>query len=1060
MLRKEDARHLLGHGMFIADIRMPGIQDVAFVRSDMAHAIVRRVLPPPGTTGKVFTLVDIGPLNILEAGPELAAHRHSPYPALADERVRYVGQPIVACLQPTRAQAEDLADLVEVELEALPAVVDAVAAMKPGSPKVFENWPDNAYIASAVNEGDPATLAAAPVRLRRQLRMNRQATVSLECRGVLAYWDHRNNELVVHLSTQGGHVVRIGLAQALGLPEHKVRVIAPDVGGGFGGKNRIMPEDIAVAAIALKTGLPVRWIEDRREHLLASVHCRDHFYDLTISATTDGTLLGVEGDVFIDAGAYSLWPTGSFMEASMASRNLTGPYRIRHLALKTTTVATNKAPMGPYRGVARPGACFAIERLVDEVARELGREPFDLRRQNIVTAAELPYDTAAGMRLDTGDYVTALDTARDMVDLPALRTRQANGEADGRVIGVGFAFYTEQSGHGITEWVKRKSRVAPGYESANARMQPDGSVIIHVGTQNHGQGHETTFAQIAAHELSIDPAMISIRYGDTAVGPFGFGTFGSRSIVFGGGAVAKSCRMIREKIQKIGAHLLQADVASTQVKDGAVHGPNGSVPFAEIAYAANVRQEHLPAGMEPLLDFTGTYEPTETGGVFAYGAHAVVVAVEPDTGVVEILDYAVAEDCGTMINPMIVDGQVQGGIAQGIGTALYEEIPYDEIGQPLATTFGDYMMPCAPEIPAVRLAHLVHPALATEYGIKGLGEGGAIAPPAAIANAVSDAFRGIGASFNETPLTPRRVSEAVDRARRAKSRSSGRGPDRRRSEPHRMKPAPFEYVRPKSVAEASVALGRRGATTAAIAGGQSLIPMLGLRVALVDLLVDLSRLDDLKVVTETPDSVWLGALTTHAMIEDGKTPDIFNGLMRRVAGQISYRAVRNHGTLGGSVALADPAADWPACLLALDASVRVVGRNGVRMERIADFTQDAYATTLVTGDVIMGFDVPAPAKPFRWGFAKVARKSGAFAHSIAIATSQGKDGPVGVVLGAAGPRPRAMTATQLAVQTGSEEQVRAAIAADLDTHFAGLDAYQKRMHTANVLRAVRDMRAQ
>jgi carbon-monoxide dehydrogenase medium subunit len=277
-----------------------------------------------------------------------------------------------------------------------------------------------------------------------------------------------------------------------------------------------------------------------------------------------------------------------------------------------------------------------------------------------------------------------------------------------------------------------------------------------------------------------------------------------------------------------------------------------------------------------------------------------------------------------------------------------------------------------------------------------------------------------------------------------------------------MKSAPFEYVRPKSVAEASVALGRRGATTAAIAGGQSLIPMLGLRVALVDLLVDLSRLDDLKVVAESPDSVWLGALTTHAMIEDGKTPDIFNGLMRRVAGQISYRAVRNHGTLGGSVALADPAADWPACLVALDASVRVVGRNGVRMERVTDFLQDAYATTLVTGDVIMGFDVPAPAKPFRWGFAKVARKSGTYASSIAIATSLGKDGPVGVVLGAAGPRPRAMTATaaQLTEPVGSEEQVRAAIEADLDTHFGGLDAYQKRMHTANVLRAVRDMRAQ
>jgi carbon-monoxide dehydrogenase large subunit len=765
LLRKEDARHLNGVAMFIADMRMPGLQDVAFVRSPMAHARVRHIGKPDGDAGRVFTLADIGPLAILEAGPELAAHRHSPYPALADTHVRHAGQAIAACVASTRAEAEDLADCVAVDLEELPAVVDCVAAMRPGSPRVFEAWPDNAYITSTVSEGDPASLAGAPVRLHRQLKMNRQATVSLECRGVLACWDHRNDELVVHLSTQGAHVMRIGLAQALRLPENKVRVIAPDVGGGFGGKNRIMPEEIAVAALARKLGHPVRWIEDRREHLIASVHAREHFYDLTIAADRDGTLLGIEGAVYIDAGAYSLWPTGAFMEASMASRNLTGPYRIRHLKIDTVTVATNKAPMGPYRGVARPGACFAIERLVDEVARELGREPIDLRRQNIVTAAELPYRTAAGMTLDTGDYVAALDTACGMIDLPAIRARQSRGEPDGRVVGVGFAFYTEQSGHGQVEWAKRKSRVVPGYESANVRMLPDGSVILHVGVQNHGQGHETTLAQIAAHELRIDPACISVRYGDTATTPFGFGTFASRSIVFAGGAVARASRALREKMQRIGAHLLQAEVGATRVEAGAVHGPAGHVAFAEIARAANIRQEMLPVGMDPLLDITATYEPTETGGVFAYGAHAVVVAVEPETGAVELLDYAVAEDCGAMINPMIVDGQVQGGIAQGIGTALYEEIPYDENGQPLATTFADYMVPCAPEIPKVRLAHIVTPALATEYGVKGLGEGGAIAPPAVIANAVADAFRAIGAQFNETPLTLRRVSDAVARAR-------------------------------------------------------------------------------------------------------------------------------------------------------------------------------------------------------------------------------------------------------------------------------------------------------
>ena len=751
--------------MFIADLQVPGVQDVAFVRSQMAHAKVRSVIKPAQSGTRVFTLADIAPVNILEAGPELSAHHHSPYPPLADARVRYVGQTIAACVMPTRAQAEDLADEVRVELEELPAVVDVVAAMRADSPRVFDEWPSNAYISTSVVEGNPEALAAAPIRLHCRLRLNRQATVPLEGRGVLAYWDHRLDELVVYLSTQGGQVKRLALSRMLNIPEHKVRVIAPDVGGGFGGKNRIMPEDVAIVALALKVGRPVRWIEDRREHLLASPHARDHTYDLTICAERDGTLIGIEGDIYIDAGAYALWPTGAFQEASMASRNLTGPYRMRHLKLNAHTVATNKAPMGPYRGVARPGATFALERLVDEVARELGREPFDLRRQNIVTSAELPYKTAAGMKLDTGDYLAALDIARDKINLPAIRKRQAQGEPDGRKIGIGFAFYTEQSGHGIVEFAKRKFRVIPGYESANARMLPDGSVIIYVGVQNHGQGHETTLAQIAAHELGIDPGQISVRYGDTAVGPYGFGTFASRSIVFAGGAVGKASRAIAEKIRRIGAHLLQADVAATRIEGGMVHGPSSKLSIAEIAFAANARPDQLPAGMDPLLDSTATYEPADSGGVFAYGTHAALVAVDPNTGDIELLDYVVSEDCGTMINPMIVDGQVVGGIVQGIGTALYEEIPYDERGQPLVSSLADYTIPCAAEIPTIRVEHLVTPALTTEYGVKGLGEGGAIAPPAAIANAVGDAFRDIRANFNETPLTPRRVTRELARAR-------------------------------------------------------------------------------------------------------------------------------------------------------------------------------------------------------------------------------------------------------------------------------------------------------
>ena len=750
--------------MFVADVRLPGLQDIAFVRSGVAHGRLLSVNKPADDRERVFTIDDFDDLNVLEAGPELEAFRQSPYPALASGKVRYVGQAIAACVATTRARAEDLAERVEVEIDELPAVVDAVAAMQPGSPRLFENWADNAFIARTISAGDLNLFSASPMRLKRRFRMNRHATVSLETRGVVAHWDARLEELVVHLSTQGGHVMRLGLARALGLPENQVRVIAPDVGGGFGGKNRLLPEEIAVCAIALKVGHPVRWIEDRREHLLASVHCRDHHYDLTVCFEPDGTLLGIEGDVHIDAGAYALWPTGSFMEASMAAGNLPGPYRMKALRVNTFTVATNKAPMGPYRGVARPGACFAIERMVDEVAQHLGIEPYEMRKRNLVKRTEMPYVTVAGLKLDTGDYHDSLDTAAKMIDISAIRRRQKERKPGEPRVGIGFAVYTEQSGHGVVEWSKRKSRVVPGYESANVRMLPDGSVNISVGVQNHGQGHETTLAQIAAHELGIDPSQIRIRYGDTATTPFGFGTFASRSIVFAGGAVGVTSRRLAEKIRLIGAHLLQAAPESVRIENGAVLSDSGSVGFGEIARAANIRQEMLPEGMEPLLEFTGTYEPKESAGVFSYGTHAVVVEVDEATGGVKILDYAVSEDCGTMINPMIVDGQVQGGISQGIGTGLYEEIPFNADGQPLATTFGEYMMPCATEIPTVRIAHSVTPALVTEYGVKGVGEGGAIAPPAALANAVADAFRDCKASFNETPLTPRRVWEAAQAA--------------------------------------------------------------------------------------------------------------------------------------------------------------------------------------------------------------------------------------------------------------------------------------------------------
>ena len=764
VLRREDERFLLGKGQYVADIRMPGMEDACFVRSPMGHGVLRDVRKPEEGKGQVYSAADLGPFYDLPAGPDIPGYRNVHYPPLATQRVLFVGQPVAICVAPTRGEAEDIAGLVDLDIEELPAVVDTVTAMAPDSPRVHEGWPDNAYIVSGAKGGDVDAVTGGSIRITRKLRMNRQSVVPLEGRSVLAYWDHRLDELVVYLSTQGAHVMRLGLAQSLGLSEHKVHVIAPDVGGGFGGKNRLTPEEIAVCALALKRGNPVRWIEDRREHLMAAPQAREHVYDLTLHANAEGRLLALEGDVYVDGGAYPLWPTGAFAEASMAVRNLTGAYRIPNIRLRNFTVATNKPPMGPYRGVARPGACFAIERMVDEMARELRMEPVELRRRNLVTAPEMPYVTAAGMKLDTGDYPAALEEAVRSVGLGELRRRQAQGEPDGRRIGVGFAIYTEQSGHGLKEWARRGARVMPSYETCTVRMLPDGSVQLLVGIQSHGQGLETSLAQIAAHELRMDPARIAVRHGDTAVSPFGFGTFASRSTVFAGGAVARTCRILAEKLRRIGAHLLQADPSAVRLEGGAVHGSGNAVPYSEIGRAAHVRQEMMPMGIDPVLEATATYEPEDSAGTFSYSAHAAVIAVDPRTGTTELLDYVVAEDCGTMINPMIVDGQVTGGVIQGIGTALLEEVPYDETGQPLATTFADYHMPCASEMPNVRISHFVTPSEITEYGVKGMGEGGAIAPPAAIANALGDAFRDVGAQFNETPCTPRRVVQALDRA--------------------------------------------------------------------------------------------------------------------------------------------------------------------------------------------------------------------------------------------------------------------------------------------------------
>jgi carbon-monoxide dehydrogenase large subunit len=429
-------------------------------------------------------------------------------------------------------------------------------------------------------------------------------------------------------------------------------------------------------------------------------------------------------------------------------------------------VATNKAPVGPYRGVGRPGACFAIERTIDEVARAVGRDPVAVRIENMIPPDQMPYESIAGMRYDSGDYPQSVRLCAELLKLEQIRDRQKHGEPDDRLIGVGFASFTEQTAHGAAEFASRGAAIIPGFESCTARILTDGSVVLMVGIQSHGQGLETALSQVACEELGIDPAHISVRHGDTESTAFGFGTFASRSMVMSGGAVARASRMLRDKLCRIGAHLLQCDVAEARCADGVVAGPQGSVTIAEIAKVAHLRMDGLPQGVDPLLDATATYEPAISTGVYSYATHGAVVAVDPETGAIELIDFAVAEDCGTMVNPMIVEAQIHGGVVQGIGTALCEEIPYDEAGQPLAATLLDYHLPGAFELPAIKIGHLHHPATATEYGMKGMGEGGAVAPPAAIANAVRDALAALGAEVNETPVTAPRVRAAIKAAGR------------------------------------------------------------------------------------------------------------------------------------------------------------------------------------------------------------------------------------------------------------------------------------------------------
>jgi aerobic carbon-monoxide dehydrogenase large subunit len=763
VLRKEDDRFLRGGGCYVGDIALPGLREVAFLRSPLAHARIRSIRKPPGAEASVFVRDD---LDIVPVRAKLAlpAFKPSDHPPLAHSKVRFVGEAIAMGIAATRAEAEDLLALVELDLEELPAVVDVIEARDAPPALVHEGWQDNVFLETAFDKGIAEVAATAPVVVRREYRTARQVMNPLEGKAVLAQWEGRTGQLVVHTSTQVPHMIRAAIAEHLGLSQGRVRVIAPDVGGGFGYKCVLHPEELCVAWLALKFKQPFRWIEDRREHLISGANCREHHYVVTAYADERGGLLGIDTDITIDSGAYSVWPFTSCLESTMAGRQLPGPYAVSAYRARTFSVATNKPPIVPYRGVARTGICLAMELTIDAIARAVGREPCDVRRENLAPSTAMPFTSVAGSIYDSGDYRRCLDIARERVNLPAIRGRQRQAAAD-TLIGVGFANYIEMTAHGTALFAAAGYPFIPGHEQAAVRFTPDGGLEIRVGVHSHGQGMETSLAQIAHEVLGLPIADIAVVLGDTAMTPYSTGTYASRSITMAGGAVARACKTLKARLTVIAAHLLQCTAADITLREGVFYGSSGDIPVRDVAVTWYMHPQRLPSeATAGGLEVTAGFKPKVDSGQFSYGTHAAVVEIDLTLGAVRILDYVIVEDCGTMVNPMIVKGQTLGGAAQGIGTALLEEMRYDGNGQPLAATLADYLLPAATDMPHIALHHLETPSPNTEYGIKGVGEGGAIPPPAAILNAVNDALRPRGVEINETPVTPHKILAALAQA--------------------------------------------------------------------------------------------------------------------------------------------------------------------------------------------------------------------------------------------------------------------------------------------------------
>src|SRR5215475_4467018 len=602
--RKEDDRFLQGRGQYIADLAFPRMREVAFVRSPVAHARLRGVRIPGHLRASVFTADDLADVRPIRAVSTLPGFQVSDQPPLATGKLRHVGELVAMCVADTRAQAEDIAAQVELDYEELPAVVDMLEAQQPGSVLVHDQIKRNVFLEVGFDGPIEQAAKAAPVKVTRELRTSGQVMSPIECRGFVALWDTRLEQLILYGATQFPHVVRTGLAQVLQLPELQIRVVSPDVGGGFGYKAILAGEEVCLCWLAMRLGHPVRWLEDRREQLVANANCREHHYAISAYADGAGKLLAFEAKAAVDSGAYSAYPFTAAIEPSQVSAILPGPYVIPAYRCKTAAVVTNKCPQLPYRGVARPNVCYAMELMIDAIARQIGKEPHEVRLANLVRREQMPYDNVTDKHFDSGDYPQLLRMTIDAIDLAAVRARQKRGEPDGRMIGVGMAVFSEQTAHGTTADGKRRAL----YEQAFARLTPDGRLDLRSGIQSIGQALETTLAQIASQYLGLHPSDVHIKLGDTELSPYSSGAWGSRGIVWAGGATARACKELAERVAKIGAAMLQTSLESVTVRDAAVLGPRGSVTLSDIARGFYLTPSDLPGDVDPHgLELTGGY---------------------------------------------------------------------------------------------------------------------------------------------------------------------------------------------------------------------------------------------------------------------------------------------------------------------------------------------------------------------------------------------------------------------------------------------------------------------